>query len=57
MKEPKNIVESMFLEEKKQSSEYNSNCPCAKGWTQQELADRMGCQVQTINKIKCQVFA
>jgi hypothetical protein len=27
MKEPKNIVESMFLEEKKQSSEYNSNCP------------------------------
>jgi transcriptional regulator with XRE-family HTH domain len=42
----------MFLEEKKQSSEYNSNCPCAKGWTQQELADRMGCQVQTINKIE-----
>ena len=23
-----------------------------KGWTQQELADRMGCQVQTINKIE-----
>ena len=23
-----------------------------KGWTQQELSDRMGCQVQTINKIE-----
>ena len=23
-----------------------------KGWTQQDLADRMGCQVQTISKIE-----
>ena len=23
-----------------------------KGWTQQELAERMGCQVQTISKIE-----
>lgn len=23
-----------------------------KGWTQKELADRMGCQVQTVNKIE-----
>jgi ribosome-binding protein aMBF1 (putative translation factor) len=52
MKEPKNIVESMFLEEKRNKVASIIQTARAKGWTQQELADRMGCQVQTINKIE-----
>ena len=53
MKEPDNVVESMLLESKRQKvAQIIQTARVQKGWTQQELADRMGCQVQTINKIE-----
>ena len=53
MKEPQNIVERMLVEEKRNKvAEIIQTTRVQKGWTQQELADRMGCQVQTINKIE-----
>jgi ribosome-binding protein aMBF1 (putative translation factor) len=42
----------MFLEEKNKVASIIQTARVQKGWTQQELADRMGCQVQTINKIE-----
>ncbi|WP_134344321.1 helix-turn-helix domain-containing protein [Flavobacterium psychrophilum] len=53
MKEPQNVVEAMLLEEKrKKVASIIQTARVQKGWTQQELADRIGCQVQTINKIE-----
>lgn len=53
MKEPKNVVISILIEEKRQKvASIIQTARVQKGWTQQELADRMGCQVQTINKIE-----
>jgi ribosome-binding protein aMBF1 (putative translation factor) len=48
-----NIVATMLLEEKrKKLASIIQTARVQKGWTQQELADRMSCQVQTINKIE-----
>ena len=53
MKEPDNVVESMIINSKRQKvASIIQTARVQKGWTQQELADRMGCQVQTINKIE-----
>ena len=48
-----NVVVTMLLEEKRNKvASIIQTARVQKGWTQQELADRMGCQVQTINKIE-----
>jgi ribosome-binding protein aMBF1 (putative translation factor) len=48
-----NIVESILIEEKRNKvAGVIQTARVQKGWTQQELADRMGCQVQTVNKIE-----
>ncbi len=53
MKEQKNVVEAMLIKEKRQKvASIIQTARFQKGWTQQELADRMSCQVQTINKIE-----
>jgi transcriptional regulator with XRE-family HTH domain len=53
MKESQNIVESILPEQKRNKiASIIQTARVQKGWTQQELADRMGCQVQTINKIE-----
>jgi len=53
MKEPKNIVASMLIEEKRNKvASTLQTARVQKGWTQQDLADRIGCQRQTIIKIE-----
>lgn len=53
MKEPKNIVDAMLLEEKRNKvASALQTARVQKGWTQQDLADRIGCQRQTILKIE-----
>ncbi|AGN89408.1 helix-turn-helix transcriptional regulator [Flavobacterium psychrophilum] len=53
MKEPQNVVEQMLIEEKRQKvASIIRTARIKKGWTQQELADRIRCKVQTINKIE-----
>jgi DNA-binding XRE family transcriptional regulator len=53
MKEPQNIVEAMLLEEKRNKvASVLQTARVQKGWTQQDLADRIGCQRQTIIKIE-----
>lgn len=51
--EPKNVVISMLLAEKRNKvASIIQTARVQKGWTQQELADRIGCQRQTIGKIE-----
>lgn len=53
MKEPNNVVESMLIDEKRQKvASIIQKARLQKGWTQQELAERMGCQRLTIIKIE-----
>jgi len=53
MKEPKNIVEAIFIEEKrKKVASIIQTARVQKGWTQEELGNRIGCQKLTILKIE-----
>lgn len=48
-----NIVESKLIEAKRQRmADVIQEARVQKGWTQQELADRVGIQRQTVNKIE-----
>ncbi|EKT3974036.1 helix-turn-helix domain-containing protein [Flavobacterium psychrophilum] len=50
---PNNVVEQMLIEEKRQKvASIIRTARIKKGWTQQELADRIRCKVQTMNKIE-----
>ena len=52
MKE-QNVVVTMLLEEKRNKvASIIQTARVQKGWTQQDLADRIGCQRQTIIKIE-----
>lgn len=52
MKE-QNVVVTMLLEEKRNKvASVLQTARVQKGWTQQDLADRIGCQRQTIIKIE-----
>ena len=52
MKE-QNVVVTMLLEEKRNKvASIIQTARVQKGWTQQDLADRIGCQRQTILKIE-----
>ena len=53
MKEPDNVVESMLLESKRQKvAQIIQTARVQKGWTQEELAERLGVRRQTIIKIE-----
>lgn len=48
-----NVVITMLLEEKREHvANIIQTARVQKGWTQQDLADRIGCQRQTILKIE-----
>ena len=48
-----NVVVTMLLEEKRNKvASVLQTARVQKGWTQQDLADRIGCQRQTILKIE-----
>lgn len=48
-----NVVVTMLLEEKRNKvASIIQTARVQKGWTQQDLADRIGCQRQTILKIE-----
>lgn len=51
--ESDNLQVAKMLEEKRDKvASVIQTARVQKGWTQQELADQMGCRVQTINKIE-----
>ena len=53
MEEPNNVVESMLLESKRQKvAQIIQTARVQKGWTQEELAERLGVRRQTIIKIE-----
>ena len=53
MKEPDNVVESIIIESKRQKvAQIIQTARVQKGWTQEELAERLGVRRQTIIKIE-----
>ena len=53
MEEPNNVVESMLLESKRQKvAQIIQTARVQNGWTQEELAERLGVRRQTIIKIE-----
>ena len=53
MKEPNNVVESMLIDAKRQKvAQIIQTARVQKGWTQEELAERLGVRRQTIIKIE-----
>ncbi len=52
MKEQNELLVSLIKEKRNQVASIIQTARVQKGWTQQDLADRIGCQRQTILKIE-----